>query len=551
MKQIKRTLSAVLTLAILASALTACGLLRPQEDDIFEQFRERNQQARDEVREEGRERPHEPTLEIPTPFEFPTDLPPLPPVKVGTIEQINTSAIQYDIDIWKFHTDEFLWRIVKSTPNGEEYREGIIDARTGKVIIEPIYANIEPFCELGFARVSTEGELHPEGWRYSGLWGVVDKKGALVIPAKYTTLGQFDPVHKLAMAGINPRKMGDEDDEDFNYQDTRYGFINTRGDVIIPLQFDSVGWGGFGDGSAGLAPVGQSYGECCCDTKWGYVNTRGVMVIPFMYDQATPFIDGLARVSNHREGGGTWLINAKGEVVVARGNNDWSWWNGFDKETGLAVGSDSTVIDTHGKTVFSIDHGRLSGNQSEGMFFVRGWNDRCGFVNSRGETVASNVYLSMHEFFRDSLMGVAVGTSWDNHKSGFVDTNGRLVIPAIYDEVGSFSNGFAPVYKDGKWGIINTRGDIVIPIEHDYIENAWGDREAVVNGVAIVRRPGSNWGDNHSIGLIDMNGNVVLPYEFASILFVGKDESTGRAYYWANIGKHDTPRWRIYAVNPA
>ena len=49
-----------------------------------------------------------------------------------------------------------------------------------------------------------------------------------------------------------------------------------------------------------------------------------------------------------------------------------------------------------------------------------------------------------------------------NGKYGFINIKGEVVVPCIYDRVGSFSEGFAKVRKDGKWSIINTKGKVIV-----------------------------------------------------------------------------------------
>jgi len=41
-------------------------------------------------------------------------------------------------------------------------------------------------------------------------------------------------------------------------------------------------------------------------------------------------------------------------------------------------------------------------------------------------------------------------------KWGFCDRARKMVVPAIYDDVGPFSEGISPVKLDGKWGYIDT-----------------------------------------------------------------------------------------------
>lgn len=56
-------------------------------------------------------------------------------------------------------------------------------------------------------------------------------------------------------------------------------------------------------------------------------------------------------------------------------------------------------------------------------------------------------------FFYDGLAGVE-----KTFRYGFVNTKGKLVIPAKYDEITPFKNGYARVRYYGKWGYINTKG---------------------------------------------------------------------------------------------
>ena len=46
-------------------------------------------------------------------------------------------------------------------------------------------------------------------------------------------------------------------------------------------------------------------------------------------------------------------------------------------------------------------------------------------------------------------------------KYGFINKEGKEVVPCVYDNVYDFSDGFAEVQKDGVWYKINTKGEIV------------------------------------------------------------------------------------------
>lgn len=67
----------------------------------------------------------------------------------------------------------------------------------------------------------------------------------------------------------------------------------------------------------------------------------------------------------------------------------------------------------------------------------------------------------------------------------FVDTGGRLALPAMYDEALDFSEGFAAVKMHAMWGFIDLTGDLVIPAVYIAAESFKGGCARVwVNGYA-------------------------------------------------------------------
>jgi len=67
-------------------------------------------------------------------------------------------------------------------------------------------------------------------------------------------------------------------------QSGRFGFIDTSGSVVIPLEYmDARSF------SEGLAPIQQ-------DSLWGYVDPSGEVVIPPRFSEVWASQDGLARV---------------------------------------------------------------------------------------------------------------------------------------------------------------------------------------------------------------------------------------------------------------
>lgn len=96
-----------------------------------------------------------------------------------------------------------------------------------------------------------------------------------------------------------------------------------------------------------------------------------------------------------------------------------------------------------------------------------------------------------------------------NGKWGFLSSDQKEVVPAIYDSVGSFQEGLAYVSKDGKFGFVDTTGKVVINLT---FEGAYGFR----SGFAKVVNHGR-------YGLINKQGREILPADFDSIAHISGD----------------------------
>ena len=55
-----------------------------------------------------------------------------------------------------------------------------------------------------------------------------------------------------------------------------------------------------------------------------------------------------------------------------------------------------------------------------------------------------------------------------DRKYGFIDPESKKTIPAKYDNVCAFRNGYA-IVKDNKWGIIDENDTVIIPFAYDLI----------------------------------------------------------------------------------
>jgi len=97
-------------------------------------------------------------------------------------------------------------------------------------------------------------------------------------------------------------------------------------------------------------------------------------------------------------------------------------------------------------------------------------NYKYGYIDKEGKEVIPFKYDIAHDF-SEGLVRVELWEDFHHGKTGFIDKEGKEVIPIKYDDVGFFSEGLARVKLNGKWGYIDKEGKVVIPIKYDMADD--------------------------------------------------------------------------------
>ncbi len=83
-------------------------------------------------------------------------------------------------------------------------------------------------------------------------------------------------------------------------------------------------------------------------------------------------------------------------------------------------------------------------------------------ANNRSRTYTSNA--PKYDYKESYPNGSIV---YRDGQAGFIDQQGKIVIPIMYEDFSNFQEGLAAVKKGGKWGYINQRNQVVIPFRYD------------------------------------------------------------------------------------
>jgi hypothetical protein len=193
----------------------------------------------------------------------------------------------------------------------EQYPEWLYLNRTGNVVFRVSCAIAEPFSEgralvtdmnSGWGIIDQKGTLvtpnrFSDAERFSeglagaatnGKWGYVDKQGRYVVKARYDYAGRFSE-------GLAPVNRGGKYSYMIGCSGGAWAYIDRQGHTVLKLDKNVVRAEPFSDGMAAVQ-VRESEMATRFPARWGYINRKGEIVITPQFDRAGPFNDGIAEV---------------------------------------------------------------------------------------------------------------------------------------------------------------------------------------------------------------------------------------------------------------
>lgn len=208
----------------------------------------------------------------------------------------------------------------------------------------------------------------------------------------------------------------------------------------------------FSSGNLGLA---------VSNDKFGFINLEGEEIIPFIYDDAFPFYQGFASVKT----GDKWqYINTRGEKILSS-----------DKITSYQPLNDSKVVIYDSTKTIQHKLGFLLPTLTEFMNKVAKPNYKQQLFDLKSKAfIEKDDFDEIAESNETGLIKVVKAG-----KVGLINTNGKIVIPTDYDEIGNLK-GKLICAKKGKWGIIDYQNKVIIPFDYEAM-NLFSEKMALVS----------------------------------------------------------------------
>lgn len=396
---------------------------------------------------------------------------------------------------------------------------GIIDNKTGAVIVEPKYNEMSDIKNYGIACV-----------KLGDKYGYIDWTGKGITPIKYDkpsfNIDDALPDQRLPICVREGGQFVKNDEGETCIKEQKFGYIDETGKEIITPKY-SYGKDFFLNSGKYIARV---YNGKCDINGWtlcmgnhekltcGIIDTSGKIVIPF--NKYKDIYGGIGDILIGERLNGQYDIfhGIKGEVTstqytnyekinhknyykVTIKNNDQEWYGITDSDFKTIIPPKYTKILEYVFNDNTVDYIAIDGDD---VYFLA---EHGNLLTDKQYQYADEIYSPYYSNLWSFDMQTVIDKN--SHLYGYINKNGAEVIKCQFKKAKNFDEktGLAIVCNSNdKWGTINVSGKLVIPFIYDnlkYLDNK-GYYAAYVKKTGTIGQSG-----DYNIVYINSKGNEI------------------------------------------
>ncbi len=311
-----------------------------------------------------------------------------------------------------------------------------------------------------------------------GKWGYADTTGKLIIPLQFDVAFPFQNNYAVVANKVERKEIIGSDKLEFN-------LIDKAGNVLLTKWYQSI-----------------NMNECNTliiikeNNLYGVMNNDFEIITPCIYDYIHPFQGDLARVSKFSYYG---IINNHGKEIVPC---KYRYIYPFNDSVACFA-----IINTISDFNSSIKFGYL--NKAGDVIIEPVYNEATSFYKGFAFVKKGNTYsrinkngkdYSLHDYEKIENFTDGIAMVYKEKKYGFINSEGIEIVPCIYSDAIPFSEGLGSVKKGGFWFYVDKQGKRAF--DGDYAE-AYPFSE----GLAMVVKGGR-------CGFIDKIGSLISEYRW-------------------------------------
>ena len=406
---------------------------------------------------------------------------------------------------------------------------------TFTLLTTAVCANYDfPEDNLSYVQEISHPRLKYETFCENGKWGMT-KHGEIIIPAKWDEFGynnrpSYPPYQDFSLVEVRNENC--------------WGAVNEKGEIIIPTIYKEVL----------IQPHTNDRFEVRVqgfNDKYGFIDYNGKIIVDFKYDYCeSVFIDGMCVVG--RDFGYT-VIDKEGNELMPLVSDMLSYYNG----TFVAKNeSGSYILDKTGNLLFKGDYDEIYPTATGTAVVIK--DKKQGLVDFNGNILLppiynfvcfikeKNVYHASDDFYdyyfdinlnliKEPSEKMSVHHGGDdnllwfkkNGKLGIITTDGKEVVPFIYEDIYSV-DGYFIVRLNGLAGILNPDGTYhtypTISLEALY------DAEHLGNGYFTLKLASRKW------AILNNKGEFITKPVFEEVIIINGKIVVSQESKWYEIG---------------
>lgn len=299
-----------------------------------------------------------------------------------------------------------------------------------------------------------------------GKEGACDKNGKELIPPEYDDVS-VDYDDKYIKAKRNGEII----------------IFNLSGKELFHGEFDDISWWQMKD---------DGYCEVKKNGKKGLINKNGKLVVPCEYKEIFVYVED--KYIRATQSGNSAIYNLNGDVLLHGDFDDIkSWWNMKNGYCEVKKNGKYGVVNREGKLIIPCEFDGIS------------------YYNAK-----------------EGLCGVAIKS-----KNGVYDVkNNKLVVPCQYGHVKYYyvhlGHGYVVINDEKKYGFVNNQAKEAVPCTYSYLRTQKTPYLIAAKGgnrpSDVSPSPQSDCEvENGQWGVLDLDGNEVVPFEYDYIMKVEDD----------------------------
>lgn len=321
------------------------------------------------------------------------------------------------------------------------------------------------------------------------LWGYVN----------VNNITQIDPQYQAALLFTN--NMG------IVVKNEKYGVIDSNNKIIIPFVHDFIEY--LGDGFFKVGDQTKYWGEY----YYGVVNKENQIILEKKYSGiskknnffvATIQIDSIIgkisigdiRGRNIYYG----LFSLKGKMIIPVQYQNLEWVN--DELIVLRKGNKQALYNSEGRALTDFKYAQTWIRFNNGLSSIR-LDSKCGYINKNGREIIPPIFQICHPFYGNfSLVK-------ERDKYKLINKNGKPIAFLKYDFVRNFFSGTAIAKTNNKWVLVDSTSKELTP-PYDDIKRAYN------GGIAVKKS--NKW------ALIDNKGNLLTDFIYDEVKIIENDD---------------------------